>query len=177
MTEEKMFCTECGAEITKNQKFCSNCGIKIKFLKICKSCGQEIQENCKYCTSCGARIEQNLFYRNKIVQIVVIVTIILFSCCYYILSNNTIKNAGIGIIITNQDNLVIVKELIPNMPALENGIQKNDIILKVNGKIVKNSDETSNMVRGKNNTKVKITILRNGKEITYKLKRKLLEEK
>jgi len=58
----------------------------------------------------------------------------------------------------------------PNSPADDAGLREDDIILKYDGKAVVNADDFIDMVRGTApDTKVKMTIWRDGKEITAKI--------
>jgi carboxyl-terminal processing protease len=75
------------------------------------------------------------------------------------------KYNGLGIHITydNVNKGIIVLSLMPNSPAIEEGIQVGDLILKVN-ELVVNTDnyyECVDAIKGEENTKVKLTIKRN----------------
>ena len=65
---------------------------------------------------------------------------------------------------TNKKAEVVVKEPLPDSPAIHAGIKSNDIISAVNDKSIKNMeiDNVVKLIRGKEGTKVKLTILRPG---------------
>lgn len=75
------------------------------------------------------------------------------------------KYNGLGIHIT-YDNInkgIIVLSLMPNSPAIEEGIEVGDLILKVNDLVVDTDNyyECVDGIKGAENTKVKLTIKRN----------------
>lgn len=65
---------------------------------------------------------------------------------------------------TNKKGDVIVKEPLPDTPAIHAGIKSNDVITAVNGKPIKGMDidNVVKNIRGKAGTKVKLTIMRPG---------------
>lgn len=81
---------------------------------------------------------------------------------------------GIGIeIIQYIDYTVEVKDSYENGPAYIAGIRKGDILKKVDDKDVTkmNLVDISNLVKGKEGTKVKITVLRNDRELDFMITR------
>ncbi|MCE5314555.1 MAG: S41 family peptidase [Armatimonadota bacterium] len=66
---------------------------------------------------------------------------------------------------TNKKGEVIVKEPLPNTPAERAGVKANDVILAVDGKIIKGMDidDVVKMIRGKEGTKVKLSLRRPGR--------------
>lgn len=84
---------------------------------------------------------------------------------------------GIGTEITmNEKNEVIIYQPFEGSPAEKAGLQKGDIILKINGESVKGktSDEVSKLIKGMTGTKVTMTISREGKEMDFELTRETI---
>lgn len=81
--------------------------------------------------------------------------------------------SGIGIEMGLRDGYVRVLRTLPDNPARKAGILAGDIIYKVNGEEVwqKSSDEIANLVRGETGSEVTVTVVRDGKEKTYTMKR------
>lgn len=87
--------------------------------------------------------------------------------------------SGIGIHIslvkTTKEAKII--GVMPNTPAKKAGIKAGDVIKKVDN-IVVNEDnyyEASNAIKGEEGTEVTIVVLRNNKELTFKVKREKIE--
>jgi len=74
---------------------------------------------------------------------------------------------------TNDDGEIYIYEIFNDSPAHKAGFKVGDIITKVDGKSVegKTTTEVSYQIKGKENTKVDITIKRDGEEITLSLTR------
>ncbi len=69
----------------------------------------------------------------------------------------------------------LVREIVSGSPASKSGIQKGDIILAIDGQMMKNSTALTNTIsKMKTGQKIKITILREKKELTLTV---TLEEK
>lgn len=81
--------------------------------------------------------------------------------------------AGIGVEMGLRDGYVRVLRTLPDNPARKAGILAGDILYKVNGEEVydMSSDEVAKKVRGEAGTEVEISIIRDGEEKTFKLKR------
>ncbi len=81
--------------------------------------------------------------------------------------------AGIGVEMGLRDGYVRVLRTLPDNPAREAGILAGDILYKVNGEEVYNleSEEIAKKVRGEAGTEVEVTVVRDGEEKTFKLKR------
>ena len=81
--------------------------------------------------------------------------------------------AGIGVEMGLRDGYVRVLRTLPDNPARRAGILAGDIMYKVNGEEVYSleSDEIAKRVRGEPGTEVEVTIVRDGEEKTFKLKR------
>lgn len=145
----------------------------------CPSCGKEVVHSKSFCGHCGTKIEPNIqgITYKTIGLILLIVFLVILSIIFIINTNQSdIKDSGIGIYLKDACNVVVVSELMPDMPAYYAGIEKGDTILKVNNKYVFDTDTACNMIRGKRGTKLKITVLHNHKPITYKLVRKYINQ-
>ncbi len=84
--------------------------------------------------------------------------------------------SGIGVEMGLRDGYVRVLRTLPNNPARKAGILAGDIIYKVNGEEVYSlsTDEIAKKVRGETGTEVTVTIVRDGKEIDYTMKRETI---
>lgn len=92
-------------------------------------------------------------------------------------SNETIGTyVGIGVTMTkdSEKNQIVVYGVTTNSPAEEAGIKVNDVIIKVDGNDCTGDDfETiPNKILGQEGTKVSVTVLRDGKELTFDMKRR-----
>lgn len=67
---------------------------------------------------------------------------------------------------------VVVDQLAPNMPAIESGLQKGDIITAVNGKLVRNRNEVRSAIGEAKDQPIALTVSRNNErtEIITKAK-------
>jgi carboxyl-terminal processing protease len=78
--------------------------------------------------------------------------------------------SGIGVVVTqNKENQVIIISVIDGTPASEKGILAEDIIVEVDDTDIadKSIDEVVSMIKGEENTEVKITILRPSENKKY----------
>lgn len=86
---------------------------------------------------------------------------------------------GVGIQLTQDEKTkkLVVISPIEDTPAFKAGIQAKDIISKIDGKSTEGMDtnQAVNLIRGQVNTEVTLTIIRNNKEIEFKLKRAKIE--
>lgn len=91
----------------------------------------------------------------------------------------TSKIYGIGVNIYSNAGKIEVFNVIPSTPADIAQIKQGDIIAAVNGKDTSgmNISEVAALVRGPENSIVEITLLRNGKKLTKKIKRKEIKIK
>jgi len=80
---------------------------------------------------------------------------------------------GIGALIHQKDDFVIISEPYENMPAHKNGLIAGDKILEVNEKSVKGrtTSEVSDILKGQPGTPVNIVIERNGQRIEKEIVR------
>ncbi len=84
--------------------------------------------------------------------------------------------AGIGVEMGLRDGYVRVLRTLPDNPAREAGILAGDILYKVNGEEVYDlsTEEISKKVRGEEGTEVEVTVVRDGNEKTFKMKREVI---
>lgn len=86
---------------------------------------------------------------------------------------------GIGVYITKdtKNNEIVVYGTMPNSPAQEAGLKTGDIIINIDGEDCNGDDfdTITNKIKGKEGTKVKITILRDNKEEVFEIERKHIE--
>lgn len=84
--------------------------------------------------------------------------------------------AGIGVEMGLRDGYVRVLRTLPDNPARKAGILAGDILYKVNGEEVYEMDteEIAKKVRGDEGTEVEVTIVRDGVEKTFKMKREVI---
>ena len=74
---------------------------------------------------------------------------------------------GIGVEVTNNADYPVIDSVFPGSPAAMAGVLPGDVIIKVDGHDVhgQNSDQTSNLIRGKAGTTVVITVDRSGQHL------------
>ena len=86
--------------------------------------------------------------------------------------------SGIGAYLTSNGETCVVTGFLKGSPAEKAGMIQGDIIYKVNGEIVTglDSNEVATKARGETGTSVNITVLRDGKEITFTIVRERLNE-
>lgn len=86
---------------------------------------------------------------------------------------------GVGLQLTQDEKTkkLVVISPIEDTPAFKAGIQSKDIITKIDGKSTEGMDtnQAVNLIRGPVNTEVTLTIVRNQKELEFKLKRAKIE--
>ena len=85
---------------------------------------------------------------------------------------------GIGTEIAEyQDGHIELQNVNEDGPAYKAGLRDKDILKKVNDEDIKDKTltEISNIVKGKEGTKVKITVLRDEKELTFEVKRENID--
>ncbi|MBQ9017854.1 S41 family peptidase [Candidatus Saccharibacteria bacterium] len=84
--------------------------------------------------------------------------------------------SGIGVEMGLRDGYVRVLRTLPDNPARRAGILAGDILYKVNGEEVwqKTSDEVAKVLRGEAGTEVTVTVVRDGKEKEYTMKRETI---
>lgn len=88
---------------------------------------------------------------------------------------------GVGLYITNNSktNEILVIGVIEDSPANKAGILVGDIVKKIDDVEYKGEQltEASNKMKGQENTKVKVTVVRDGKEISYDITREKIKFK
>lgn len=84
--------------------------------------------------------------------------------------------SGIGIEMGLRDGYVRVLRTLPDNPARKAGVLAGDIIYKVDGEEVYSlsTDEIAKRVRGETGTEVTMTVVRDGKELDFKMKREAI---
>lgn len=85
---------------------------------------------------------------------------------------------GVGMIVQlNEEGYVTILRVEEGGPAKEAGVQAGDTLIAVEGQDIKglDIDETKNRVRGEEGTRVSLTVLREGKELTLEVERRLVE--
>ncbi len=90
--------------------------------------------------------------------------------------HGTIEQAGVGIEMGLRDGYVRVLRTLPDNPARAAGILAGDIIYKVDGEEVYalSVDEIAKKVRGDVGSEVTITVVRNGEELSFTMKREAI---
>ena len=89
------------------------------------------------------------------------------------------KIYGIGVNIYSNSGKIEIFNVIPGTPAEFAQLKQGDIIIAVDGKDIAgmNVSDVANIVRGPENSIVELTILRNGKKLIKKIKRKEIKIK
>jgi carboxyl-terminal processing protease len=83
------------------------------------------------------------------------------------------KYGGIGSLVRGGGEYVVISEVYKGFPADRAGIKSGDLITKVDGVPLKGvpSDQVSDKLKGNPGTDISVTILRNGTESDFKMKR------
>lgn len=83
------------------------------------------------------------------------------------------KYGGIGSLVRNSGDYVVISEVYKKFPADQAGIKAGDILKKVDGISLKgfSTDKVSEKLKGNPGTDITLTIERNGKETDYPIKR------
>ena len=84
--------------------------------------------------------------------------------------------SGIGVEMGERDGYVRVLRTLPDNPARKAGMLAGDILYKVDGEEVYNlsTEEISKRVRGETGTEVTVTVVRDGKEKSFTMKREVI---
>ena len=84
--------------------------------------------------------------------------------------------SGIGVEMGLRDGYVRVLRTLPDNPAKRAGILAGDIFYKVDGEEVwsLSSEEIAKRVRGETGSEVTVTVVRDGKELDFKMKREVI---
>ena len=84
---------------------------------------------------------------------------------------------GIYMIVNYEEGTITIVEAMENSPALEAGLQENDLITKVDGEevTVDNVSEISDKIKGEEGTSVKIEIKRGEEEFEVEIERRRIE--
>jgi carboxyl-terminal processing protease len=83
------------------------------------------------------------------------------------------KYGGIGSMVRNSGDYVVISEVYKGFPADKAGIKPGDVIKKVDGMSLKGltTDKVSEKLKGNPGTEINVTIERNGKDTEYPLSR------
>lgn len=94
----------------------------------------------------------------------------------YMASLNGDIGAGIGIEMALRDGYVRVLRTLPDNPAQKAGIKAGDIIYKIDNQEVyaDSADVIAAKLRGEPGTEVKLTVIRDGEELSFNLKRETI---
>lgn len=84
---------------------------------------------------------------------------------------------GIGVLIYNSGEQVLVERVVENSPAEKAGIKAEDQIISIDGKQVTDIEDASQRLGGEVGTLVKVEIIRDNKKLEFKISRQELEEK
>jgi len=78
---------------------------------------------------------------------------------------------GIGALIQNRDDHIMISDPYYNYPAFKAGLRASDVIIEVNGRSIKgvNSLDVRNLLRGQAGTPITLTIKRYGKEEPFEV--------
>ena len=92
---------------------------------------------------------------------------------------NGYVGAGIGVEIGKRFDMMTVLRVLADHPAVKAGIQKGDVILRVDGQSTEGwtVEETALKVRGEVGTNVNISVLRGGKTYDYTITRAVIDNK
>jgi carboxyl-terminal processing protease len=83
------------------------------------------------------------------------------------------KYGGIGSMVRNSGDYVVISEVYKGFPADKAGIKPGDLLKKVDGTSLKGlaTEKVSEKLKGNPGTEINVTIDRNGKETDYSMKR------
>ena len=90
---------------------------------------------------------------------------------------NSYVGVGMSVMVKAGDTTVTVMEVTPGGSAQEAGIEAGDILYKVENTLCStlNVDQIKELVRGRNGTCVRVTVLREGKESEFTLERRSIQ--
>lgn len=86
------------------------------------------------------------------------------------------QGIGIGVQIRlNEAQKPVVVAVREESPAAEAGLRGGDVISRINGSSVSgmSADETSNKIRGTEGSKLQVSVLRDGRELTFEMARRI----
>ena len=91
--------------------------------------------------------------------------------------NNVYVGIGITIVVREDGTGEDITQVTPGSSAQEAGILPGDILIKVNGQAIAgmDSDQVAAMVRGEEGTSLTVTVLRDGAEKEFNLKRQTIQ--
>lgn len=85
--------------------------------------------------------------------------------------------SGIGAEIKYNGDKIVIGRIFSSSPSEKAGLKENDELIKVNGESItgKSLNAIADMVKGEKSTSVKITVLRDGKEKEFNIKRDIVD--
>lgn len=83
---------------------------------------------------------------------------------------------GIGILVTEEDGDIVIKSVIPDGPAEEAGIQDDDILVRVDGKELKDVNDAIEKISGEAGTELTVTVKRGGETLDIKATRERIDQ-
>jgi len=94
------------------------------------------------------------------------------------LSDTAGESMGIGVYIKESDGLIEVVNVMPNSPAIENGVKPGDVIIRVDGEEVPKLgyENAIERMRGEEGSKAEFTVRRDGIEIDFSVIRRKFEQ-
>ena len=83
---------------------------------------------------------------------------------------------GIGVVVTDEDDKVVIKGVMEGGPAEDAGMKADDVIIAVEGIKPEDSSDAVSMITGESGTPVTVTVDRDGEEIEFKMNRTKIEQ-
>lgn len=83
---------------------------------------------------------------------------------------------GIGIGVVETDDGMLIKTVFNNGPAEDAGVEPEDLIVKINGKVPESIEDAVSMMTGEVGEKVVLTINRAGKELEFTMNKQELDQ-
>lgn len=122
--------------------------------------------------------EKKYITKTNIIIILTVVVVLIITIWWYLEQNKEVENgySGIGVTLEYASNSKIkVLKVVEKSPAQKAGILKGDIIKAVDNISYTDYNLAAEAMRGKIGTTVKIKVIRDGKEKSFRIKRKVIE--
>lgn len=78
---------------------------------------------------------------------------------------------GIGVLVADEDDRVVIKQVVEGGPAEEAGIEPEDVIIEINGEKPEDSDDAVSMIGGESGGLVEMIVLRGEEELSFSMNR------